>query len=391
MKINRILAVWLLLLTVVGVQAADVRYWNEGPLRWSDFSGNPPMKTADSHFCGRLEIRTNVDDSDKRLFNNETLYSTVALAVMDKSQSYADSTKCSDRQLRYYQMLFDKLEVLRRRLQADLNAGMTGIEADARLKYYQKMFDDQVRETADLTKQGTDEERLQESEYFVRKQLDSFSLPDVPSVKPGKFNYGWFIGTGPLVPTGGINEVFKYSWLFNIGLTFGYDRLKLKADISYGQPRFVDSRGNFMGQKNRWATDMYASQLAGTVSLGFEVLHSKHFSITPHVGGGWSVYSWNYADFEFKDDEWNIVSDFNKASLRDFNYMVGIDFDWHFHTVVSDRPFFLSGRREQYTSSLRLTPYFMRASYDGLVPERNGFQVGLMLNYVGLARALGID
>ena len=134
MKINRIMAVWLLLLVVAGVQAANVRYWNEGPLRWSDFSGNPPIKTADSYFCGRLEIRTNVDERDKRLFNNETLYSTVALAVMDKSQSYADSTKCTDRQLRYYQMLFDKLEVLRRRLQADLNAGMTGIEAEARVK-----------------------------------------------------------------------------------------------------------------------------------------------------------------------------------------------------------------------------------------------------------------
>lgn len=92
MKINRIMAVWLLLLVVAGVQAANVRYWNEGPLRWSDFSGNPPMKTADSYFCGRLEIRTNVDERDKRLFNNETLYSTVALAVMDRSQSYADST-----------------------------------------------------------------------------------------------------------------------------------------------------------------------------------------------------------------------------------------------------------------------------------------------------------
>ena len=252
-----------------------------------------------------------------------------------------------------------------------------------------------MREVAELTEQGANDERLQESEYFVRKQLDSFSLPEVPSVKPGKFNYGWFVGTGPLIPTGDIDEVFKSSWLFNIGLTFGYDRLKLKADISYGQPRFVNSRGNFMGKENRWATDLYTSQLVGTVSLGFEVLHTKHFSITPHVGGGWSVYSWNYADFEKKiedgEEVWRIVSDFNKASQRDFNYMVGIDFDWHFHTVVSDRPFFLSGRREQYTSSLRLTPYFMRAGYSGLVPERSGYQVGIMLNYVGLARALGID
>ena len=74
----------------------------------------------------------------------------------------------------------------------------------------------------------------------MRKSLEEFYLPQVAELKYGNFSYGWFIGTGTLIPTGEIADIFKSSWLFNIGLTAGYKRFMLKADISYGQPDLVD-------------------------------------------------------------------------------------------------------------------------------------------------------
>ena len=82
-------------------------------------------------------------------------------------------------------------------------------------------------------------------------------------------------------------------------------------------------------------------------------------------------------------------SEIRRNTIHNFNYMAGLDFDWNFHTAVSDKPFFLSGRREQYTSSLRLSPYFMHQKYSKLSPQRSGYQIGIMLSYSGLARALG--
>ena len=55
MKINRIMAVWLLLLVVDGVQAANVRYWNEGPLLQStDENGGFLLlrPAGNPHECG---------------------------------------------------------------------------------------------------------------------------------------------------------------------------------------------------------------------------------------------------------------------------------------------------------------------------------------------------
>lgn len=389
---NTVFAMLLMIAASFAIDAADVRYWNNGPLEWSDFTGTPVMATTPTYFSGRLDMRTKVDRNEKSKFNTEMLYSTYALAVMDKNKSYADSASRTSRQLRYHQLQFDMLEVVRRRLQADLNSGMAGIEADNRLRYYQRLYDEQVADLARQTENGHNDAKLQEYEYFTRKQLDEFSLPAVPEVQPGKFNYGWFIGTGALIPTGGISDVFKSTWVFNIGLTVGYDRFAVKADISYGQSAFKNRRAELFGTAGEWAINSYANQLSGSVSVGFRVVDAKHFSLTPHIGGGWGNYGWNIADFEKEPDTgtYRIASDVRKISVRDFNFMAGIDFDWHFHTVVSDKPFFLSGRREQYVSSLRLTPYVMRQCYSKFTPERAGYQVGVMLSYVGIARALGI-
>ncbi len=389
----------LVLLLAAGNAFADndIRYWSDGPLKWSDFTGTPAMRTTATFFRGNLEIKTVVDEKDRSRFNKETSITTSAEAVMYKQLSYADSAHCTSQLLRYHQLQFDLLELMRRRLQADLNTGMTGLEADKRLKYYQNIYNEQIVEVARHTVNGSNDNRLQEEEYFVRKQLDEFSLPKVSEVKPGKFAYGWFIGTGALIPTGDISDVFNYAWLFNIGLTAGYDRFYLKADISYGQPRLVDVRKEVFGVPFEWATNKYANQLSGVALLGYRLVDAKAIAVTVNVGGGWTNYAWDVATYGLnldnpggQEQEYRIASEIRCRSLHNFNYMFGLDFDWNFHTVVSDKPFFLSGRREQYTSSLRLSPYVMHQKYSALNPSKSGFQVGITLSYTGIARALGL-
>jgi hypothetical protein len=163
-------------------------------------------------------------------------FATSAVALMDCNASYADSAYRTDQMLRYHQLQFDMLEIVRRRLQADLNSGMTGIEADNRVAYYQRIYNEQTSDLARATVNGSNDQRLQQYEYMTRKQLEEQLLPSVPEVKPGDWQAGWFVGTGCLIPTGGISDLFNYAWLFNIGLSGGYKNLILKADISYGQP-----------------------------------------------------------------------------------------------------------------------------------------------------------
>ena len=385
---KRIILSILVLMTFVSVcVAGNYKYWNEGALSWEDFTGTPEMKTTPTFFKGRLIIK---DKSDLKELK-ENVYSLYALAAMDQSVSYSEKEFETDQALRYHQLQFDLLEIMRRRLQADLNTGMTGIEADRRLAHYQNLYNEQIADLARHTVNGSNDKRLQEEEYFVRKQLDEYILPKAKEEKPSKFSYGWYAGTGALIPTADIADIFKYSWLFNIGLTAGYDRLYLKADVSYGQPKLKDLRTEISGKPQEWAVNKYANQLSGIVVIGYRVVDTKRFAITPNIGGGWTNYAWDVADFKFNEEDkiYERCSDIRKFTMSNFNIMGSIDFDWKFHTAVSDKPMFRKGRKEQYSSSLRISPYVMHQKYTQTTPERSGLQVGVMVTYVGIARALG--
>lgn len=386
----------LLSIATVGAFASS-RQWGEGPLKWEDFSGNPVMKTTPTYFKGILKTVTDIEESGESRFNSDMTYSTSAVAIMDMNQSYADSAYRTPQALRYHQLQFDMLEIVCRRLQADLNSGMAGLEADSRRAYYQRIYDEQMADLARTTVNGSNDQRLQEYEYMVRNQLDTYLMPHAPEVIQSKFYAGWFAGTGVLVPTGDLADLFGYSWVFNIGLYGGYRHWMLKADISYGQPDMkhpsADPFGRTWAEGHQYrATDSYTKQLSGSVAVGFRAIDTKRFSVTPYVGGGWTNYAWNFAEYEYDkaQDSWKLASSIEKDSFHNFNIMAGIDLDWHFHSTVSDKPFFISGKREQYTSSLRLTPYFMYQSYSSLSPSIKGFHVGFSLTYSGFIRALTI-
>ncbi len=404
---KRFISVFALALVIGAFASAGNRAWNEGPLQWSDFQGNPAIKATTSYFKGFLKIETDIDfqSKSKTKLNSEATFATHALALMDCNASYTDTVNQSNQRLRYHQLQFDMLEIVRRRLQADLNSGMVGIEADSRVVYYQRVYEEQIADLAKATINGSNDQKLQQFEYATRKQLDEFMLPAAPEVKPGNWIAGWLVGTGCLIPTGDIAEQLNYAWLFNIGLYGGYKHFILKADISYGQPdikNFGDYKFNPLGLPlddgyYHNSTNKYTKQLSGSVSIGYQFIDTKRFALTPHIGGGWTNYAWYGATFQKDKDEttqkdaWKTISDATKESFHNFNFMAGIDFDWRFHSTVSDKSSFLNGRREQYTSSIRLTPYVICYKYKTISPQCKGVQVGITLTYSGFIRALRLE
>ena len=140
----------------------------------------------------------------------------------------------------------------------------------------------------------------------------------------------------------------------------------------------------------------YASTIGVQVNLGYSFIDTKRFALTPHFGIYWSSYSWNTTPLKWVESEeepglWlpqpngAVV----KQSLKDFNWMAGLDFDIKVHHYVSNLPF-LFGKREQLTSIVRITPYVAHAVYSKSSPDLQGYQIGFKVSYVGLARALSL-
>ncbi|MEG0010831.1 MAG: hypothetical protein RR706_01535 [Muribaculaceae bacterium] len=380
---KQLISIVLMLLPFMGIATNTVKNWSDGPLSWNDFQGTTVIQDMPSYLKTILEVKPK-----HVITKGKTHISMEAIAQMDCNLSFANADKCTEQLLRYNQLQFDLLEFYRRRLQTDLNTGMTGIDADKRVKDYKEQYNTQIDAIAKQTIKGSDDHKLQEWEYYVRRQLDELQRPPIPEIIPGAFSYGLYFGTGALFPTSGIDNAFGNSWSFTAGLGLGYNRIKLNADISYGQPRIINQ--NVLGIENQMAIGTYSSYLAVAVTLGYSVFETKHFSITPRVGGYYSSYGWNVGNYE-PDAANNLkLKNTESPEISDFNWYAAIDFDYHFHTVVGKSPFFLTGHREQYTSTLRFTPFIGRAIYDKPMPRLRGCQIGFTVSYAGIARSLGI-
>lgn len=44
----------------------STRQWDEGPLKWSDFKGNPAIKSTTSYFKGFLKTVTDIEHEERR-------------------------------------------------------------------------------------------------------------------------------------------------------------------------------------------------------------------------------------------------------------------------------------------------------------------------------------
>ncbi len=371
-------------------QARDLKEWDEGALSWNDFHGASVMKGVPSSIKVVLTTTPLEGVSGKKL-----QYKIVANAVMDRNQSFADSSARTEQRLRYHQLQFDQLELFRRRLQSDLNSGMNGIEADNKLKYYQNLYKDQINTIKEETEDGSNENKLQEWEYYTRKGLEAIGLPPVPEFEPSDWCYGVYLGVGGVFPNSEVDDYFASCFTFTAGLTGGYKRLKLKADIGYGQPKF-NTRNVFgvkddKGRDKQGPMNEYATYMGVSTTLGYSVINTKRFAVTPHVGLYWGSYSWNMANLKYVYDE-ELGKDVSKvastadAKLKDFSWMAGVDFDVRIHKYVSSTPFFLTGRREQLSSSIRITPYVARVAFNEI--GARGYHVGITVSYAGIARSL---
>ncbi len=376
-------------------QSQSLKKWSDGMLSWNDFKGKAVMSSVPSAISVSLNTTTHAEETSGKKIK----YKIETEAVMNSNESYADPESMTPQRLRYHQLQFDQLELQRRRLQNELNTGINGIEADNRLNHYRNLYKDQIASIKKETEDGTNDKKLQEWEYYTRKGLEEIGLPPIPEFEPSNWCYGIYLGVGHVFNSSELKDFYGNCFTFTAGLTGGYKRLKLKADIGYGQADIKEP--NIFGKTTvtpdgatrpvQGPMSKTANYLSVGTSLGFSVINSKRFAITPFAGVHWSGYSWNMANLEWVENPEtkkyeSKVKNTEDCKLKDVSWIAGVDFDFKIYKHVSSRPFFLTGQREQFTSSIRITPYVAHAKYNHI--GASGYHAGITISYSGIARSL---
>lgn len=202
------------------------------------------------------------------------------------------------------------------------------------------------------------------------------------------WSYGIQAGVTAHTTTASLSDNFKGCVGFTAGVTADYNRLRLKADVTYGQPSFknqnmydvTDEKGR-NAQINAAAN---ASHLGAWAQVGYTVARMGRVSITPAAGLYYSRYSWRLNDIEWDTDEHGIdyfkVTDTHNTKQQRLSWIASLDVDIRLHDAYTD----VLGRQQRLRSSLRVTPWVTRIRHKSTQPSVSGMQVGVNVVYSGL-------
>ena len=365
----------------------DIKLWSDGPLTWSDFHQLMPPTSSEA---SRLEVELSATPQE-----SGATARLEARAIMHRNASATSEAQSTPERLRYHQLQFDLLELMRRNLQQEINNGIDGATVEKRLKYYQDLYRQRVRQIAQETKNGALEAAVMSWEENIESQLATLGTPQVPQVTTMQGCYGIYAGVGYDMPTGKLHDNFGGSIMFHVGLTGGYKRFRVKADVAFGQPSYRnDNIFNIApdeeGRPLQGNNSSNATHIMSSVQLGYTVLNHGRLSITPNVGGFYNRYGWDIANYSWDKDEdghdVRTITGIEKRNLNNFSFIASIDFDINFSSRVTNTSLTGATHRERWTSSLRITPWVAHSKFNKCDPSVSGVHLGINVSYLGLAR-----
>lgn len=365
----------------------DIKLWSDGPLTWSDFQQLLPPTSSEP---SKLEVELSATPQE-----SGATAKLEARAIMRRSLSVTSTAQSTPERLRYHQLQFDLLELMRRHLQEEINSGIDGATVEKRLRYYQDLYRQRARQIAQETKNGSLEAAVESWEENIGSQLNAIGTPSVPQVTAMKGCYGFYAGVGYDRPTGKLYDNFGGSFMFHVGLTGGYNRFRLKADVAFGQPSYrndniFDVAPDEEGHPLQGNNSSNATHIMATVQLGYTVFNKGRLSITPNVGAIYNRYNWDIANYSWDtDDEGHdvrTITSVEKRNLHNINVVASVDFDINLSSKVTNTSLTGVTHRERWTSSLRITPWVANSRFNKCMPTVSGMHVGINISYLGLAQ-----
>lgn len=204
-------------------------------------------------------------------------------------------------------------------------------------------------------------------------------------------------GVGYMTTVGSINDYLGGGASFTAGVTADYKRLRLKADVSFCQPK-INNRNPFgvkdeSGRDIQLSANSNASQTSLGLQLGYKVYDRGRISVTPSAGMFYTHFGYGLSDVEWKTDEhgveYCIVTDSRDVAMNNTSWMASVDVDIRLGERNTTEPFFLNQRYSRLSTFLRITPWVAGGKVKLVEPGVNGVYVGATVRLTGFMRSLG--
>ena len=311
-------------------------------------------------------MKKRVNDTTLRIFRTENYINQNLLWVKDSDKS--------DQLLKYNQVLFNILEIHRRRLQNELHRVNSVNMARETLRTHNQNSNYEIKQFQNDTKLGTDQSALEFWDQLTSRELHEYPFELVPQIVDRNFGYGLNTGFGRGVLTGSISDYFtpKINFMYGFDVAYKNTNLFLNGTLSrYRVKRDYTEDGML------WPENLKTNVAILDVSIGQTLIDNPNHKITPFVGFGLLEITASRGKGELYEDH----------RITNYGLIYGLNYDYKFRKGIRLTPSHYGITfRERVEQNIRVKLYVTPAVFENM----RGASINLTIGYSLFGRAIRV-
>jgi hypothetical protein len=341
---------------------SDCKRWEDGPLTWEDFQGKPFYTLdvpSDLSFILGFE-------SEKLRIQDTTLIHLKATAYFLKDESWVNPSAKSDINLLFNQVIFDIIELYRRRMHNEMNQLSSYYQAQSYLHIYNNKIHQEIQELRNMMELGNFSFAIKKKNDEIQKELVNILEDKFPNFRRSAFGMGMHAGFGAGLLTGSLGNHFQTSKNLLYGFDFGYRNLVLYLTASLNYNSVIEN----YEERNNWEKGTRTGIAIMESSFGYNIYDGNKFKVAPFAG----IALIEISNREIKSDTAN---EFRMVDY--YNAIAGLNLDFKLRKRFNFYPRG-SAFREYVETDIRVRLFVLPAYY---YPDLKGYSVNLTIGMNG--------
>lgn len=338
------------------VEGQDYRkYWADGKLTWEDFQGQYTQRRM-TNLAYLLTYQTN-----EKLIENVLYQGLFSEAYINKALSFVHPNLQDANYLAYNQVIFNLLEISKRKLQKRLFNLATIFEAQTLFMDIQSELEKQIFDFQQASFDGLQNEVTKQWQATTEKELLETRSFFIPDYKKSNWTYGIYGGMDYGVYGDAYKDIFNSTLALAMGFEFSYKKLFLALNMS-----LTNSTLNKDLQDNTFLIpegDKSTISLLN-VSLGYPLYETNKFRILPFAGYGITALG-------------EVVEEGDKDEITQGTTFFGLNFDFKNRKRVNFTPSIFNIREEGNTY-IRARIFISNSNFN---PTLKGYGVHIGIAY----------
>jgi len=368
--VKQALIIFLVFISYHCLSQDNERLWEQGKLTWDDFQAEPLFSSPnDSELSYQLSYSTTRTKSAD----------TVILKFKTKNYinpkiSWIKESQKSEKLLRYNQVIFNIIELNRRKLQYDLHRIESVYQSESVFNTHNENLNYDLRLFYEKTKSGNNLSDLDSLENKISRKLEANPLEIIPEFTEKNLGFGFNLGLGTGLFSGTINEYLSPTFNFIYGFDIAYKNAILFLNGSLSSSKV---KRQFTENQLLWNEGIKTNIAILDVSLGYALVDNAKHKLTPYAGMG--VFEVSVAENEGEA--------FNDHRITDFGLIYGLNYDFKFRKSLRFTPApYANGYREKTENNIRARLYITHPNFENM----NGTSINLAISYSFFGKIINI-